>query len=160
MTSAELISEERKRQIENEGFDAEHDSKESFTELSRAAMAYIVSTIDGEVPGATYWPWGQKYYKQKTPRKNLIRAGALIAAAIDRLDSEINTVLDSFNAELDRRMQGMTEEDLQHMGLESFYGTIGSGSRSNAKSHAWISGFYYALKHFKHLSVKEQRKRL
>jgi len=30
------------------------------------------------------WPWGVEYWKPKDPLTNLVRAGALVAAAIDR----------------------------------------------------------------------------
>lgn len=39
------------------------------------------------------WPWESKWWKPSNdPIKNLVKAGALIAAEIDRLNAEINNV--------------------------------------------------------------------
>lgn len=39
---------------------------------------------DGHVPPT--WPWGAEWWKPKEPRRDLVRAGALIIAEIERLD--------------------------------------------------------------------------
>ena len=41
--------------------------------------------LDG---AANLWPWAQDFWKPKDQLRNLVRAGALIAAAIDRLQDE------------------------------------------------------------------------
>jgi hypothetical protein len=33
-----------------------------------------------------YWPWEDKWWKPKDRRRDLVRAGALIVAEIERLD--------------------------------------------------------------------------
>ena len=37
---------------------------------------------------ANLWPWAQDFWKPKDQLRNLVMAGALIAAAIDRLQYE------------------------------------------------------------------------
>ncbi|WP_461246539.1 hypothetical protein [Treponema sp. R6D11] len=94
LTGVELIAQERKRQIEVEGFSAEHDDELINGELSDAAACYalspeyLVMTFDG---GGSFlhnvWPFNMEWYKQTTgDRKiDLVKAGALIAAELDRL---------------------------------------------------------------------------
>ena len=47
-TGIELIADERRRQIEEEGFDAQHDAQEDYQELAGAAVAYVFGNIDEE----------------------------------------------------------------------------------------------------------------
>jgi hypothetical protein len=86
----ELIINERKRQIEKEGWTAEHDSQHSWGSLAIAAACYALHHTDASVknPHTTNlngWPWEQMWWKPKDSIRNLVRAGALIAAEIDRL---------------------------------------------------------------------------
>lgn len=73
-----LIAQERQRQIEKEGWTPEHDDEHRGGELSRAAVCYIKGN-------ATGWPWEPSWWKPKDRITNLAKAGALIAAEIDRL---------------------------------------------------------------------------
>ena len=76
------IAAERKRQIEVEGWTVEHDDKHSDGSLAMAATCYAtVYPLAG-----SYWPWDIKWWKPKDRRRDLIRAGALIVAEIERLD--------------------------------------------------------------------------
>lgn len=86
----DLIAAERQRQIEVEGFDEEHDALESTDDLVAAAVAYAMCDMPGnEVDNLPQnWPWDPVWWKPKNRRKNLVRAGALIAAALDRMDEE------------------------------------------------------------------------
>ncbi len=87
---ATLIAAERRRQIEAEGWTADHDDSHDTCELVQAAVCYLhVSTqyeIGGEAPP---WPWGDEWWKPRQGTagyiRNLTKAGALIAAEIDRL---------------------------------------------------------------------------
>lgn len=91
-SGAELILAERKRQVTGEGFTAEHDLTHDRNELTRAAMAYLRSAL--EPRGATRgrvgyhvvgWPFEPDTWKpEDTPIRDLVKAGALIAAEIDR----------------------------------------------------------------------------
>lgn len=88
---ADLIREERRRQIEVEGYDAMHDRHHTPQVLCRAAVGYALhedpSKLVAEAAG-NLWPWNKEFYKPKDHLRNLVRAGALIAAAIDLLQKE------------------------------------------------------------------------
>ncbi len=80
-----LIAAERRRQVEAEGYTAEHDAGHA-TELAMAAACYAIPTLSGR----GLWPWAPDYWKP-TPGdrvRELVKAGALIAAAIDAASSE------------------------------------------------------------------------
>jgi len=83
-----LIAEERARQIAQEGYTAEHDAKHGVTELARAGAAYALCATELNTPAQLLevWPWDYCDLKPSGdgPLKDLVRAGALIAAAIDR----------------------------------------------------------------------------
>ena len=88
---ADLIREERRRQQEVEGYDAMHDRHHTPQVLCRAAAAYALYDDQSALIGnsaAKLWPWSNEFWKPKTQLRNLVRAGALIAAAIDKLQSE------------------------------------------------------------------------
>lgn len=81
---ATLIAEERQRQIAQEGWTAEHDDQWADGQLADAAGCYALE----DNPNAdidAIWPWDAQWWKPKDRKRNLIRAGALIAAEIDRL---------------------------------------------------------------------------
>lgn len=82
----ELIAEERKRQIEKEGYTTQHDSEWQNSELAWAAVSYATPVVRNS-NRAFMWPFNRKYWKP-TPDdrvRELQKAGALIAADIDRL---------------------------------------------------------------------------
>lgn len=84
MTGIELIEQERKRQIEVEGYDVKHDFSEPLNSIVAAAVSYAMCDIDMKEAEA-WWQWDFKYWKPKDRRRNLVRAGALIAAALDKM---------------------------------------------------------------------------
>jgi hypothetical protein len=86
---------ERRRQVDVEGYTPEHDDAHGRGEMASAAAAYAY--VSGLVPhdrrygvgyAPAWWPWLTGWWKPRDPRRNLIRAGALIIAEIDRLDRE------------------------------------------------------------------------
>lgn len=89
-SGVELIRRERERQIEVEGWSANHDLQHDCGELAVAAACYAVDHTDAKVtyprddPEGSGWPWGEEWWKPKDTIRNLVRAGALIAAEIDR----------------------------------------------------------------------------
>ncbi|WP_214103208.1 hypothetical protein [Acrocarpospora catenulata] len=93
MTGAELIAAERQRQIEQEGWTAGHDDQHTRGQLAGAAAAYAVAAA--RMSGASVWtawadevwPWSRRAYKpvRDDPIGTLVKAGALLAAEIDRL---------------------------------------------------------------------------
>lgn len=84
----ELIAAERKRQIEVEGWTAEHDDQHVYGQLVSMAAIYALNTT-GELGELfrTFWPrdWSDSWWKPSNPIRDLTKAGALIAAEIDRL---------------------------------------------------------------------------
>jgi hypothetical protein len=110
MTGAEIITAERQRQVEEEGWTPEHDDKWGEGELVNAAVcyaqfAYWGCVCNGEVrnmirrewkPGyvhirGEHWPFDASWWKPACGNDingrilELAKAGALIAAEIDRL---------------------------------------------------------------------------
>lgn len=95
--SISLISAERERQIEKEGYDADHDANEANGELASAAACYAMPADRRRISGSGhpanrpwYWPWDTKFWKP-TPKdrvRELVKAGALIVAEIDRIMKE------------------------------------------------------------------------
>jgi hypothetical protein len=81
------IAAERQRQMVREGWTPAHDDEHTESDLASAALCYVyVSIFDpGDFP-LRYWPWDRKWWKPSDARRNLVKAGALIAAEIDRLD--------------------------------------------------------------------------
>lgn len=88
MSGSELIASERWRQVEVEGYTAGHDAAEDDGALENAAVSYILSSIGDRKRGMKTWPWLLPFYKPKDRLRDLVRAGALIAAAIDRLQDK------------------------------------------------------------------------
>lgn len=108
-TAIELIAEERQRQIDAEGYTVEHDDAHDAGEIAIAGACYalagaqmgriIIEVRDGDelikrherkmdefIP-EVLWPWGGIDWKpsEEDPIRDLVKAGALIAAEIDRL---------------------------------------------------------------------------
>jgi hypothetical protein len=74
---------ERRRQVTEEGWSAEHDDAHQTGELAQAAATYAL--FDNKL-APFIWPWAPEWWKPKDRRNNLVRAGALILAEIERLD--------------------------------------------------------------------------
>lgn len=90
MNICDEIEAERFRQVWAEGFLPTRDDKYTGGELAMAAAAYAMSykaTFDGRCPyRALLWPWNVSWWKPTNRRRDLIKAGALIVAEIERLD--------------------------------------------------------------------------
>lgn len=114
-TGLELIIKERERQITEEGWTAEHDDEHTYCELALAAVCYASpvtlyeKTDIGLGAGISFtdpWPesWDCEWDKRARDEngglvpvdhlssekriRDLVKAGALIAAEIDRLQRE------------------------------------------------------------------------
>lgn len=89
MSVVEEIAAERQRQIEKEGWTPDHDKAHDRGELLAAARSYYNEATGGNEYTKTgkpkTWPWEDVWWKPKTPRQDLIRAGALCMAETDRL---------------------------------------------------------------------------
>lgn len=88
---------ERQRQITTEGWTPEHDDQHSDNELAGAAACYAMNMHDfyihytdelnwSEAPKPDDWPWSEEWWKPTNPRRDLVKAAALILAEIERLD--------------------------------------------------------------------------
>lgn len=75
---------ERRRQVEAEGWTPERDDNYHQGELVQAAVCYIWPL--GATSGQARWPWEWAWFKPSDPRRNLVKAAALILADIERLD--------------------------------------------------------------------------
>lgn len=104
-TGVELIAEERRRQIEIEGFSAEHDNRYDTGDLAMAGACYALNDhiyplgqtaenkngVHMTIERKALWPWAKRWWKPALTNKpearirELVKAGALIAAEIDRL---------------------------------------------------------------------------
>lgn len=78
-----MIAAERRRQIDVERWEPDHDDEHDTEELAFAAACYVTAGPGDEPPAV--WPWDWKWWKPRDRISNLVRAGALIAAEIDRL---------------------------------------------------------------------------
>ena len=94
------VMEERQRQINQEFYSTENDDEYKQNELLRAAVCYAENVVrrgwvfdsnfgpdvyqEEEVPDL--WPWDLDFWKPKNPRRDLVRAAALLIAEIERID--------------------------------------------------------------------------
>lgn len=96
-SSARDVLAERHRQINAEGWTPEHDDEHDAGDLACAAAAYALaagdtlnpqSQGDGEymVEPPVMWPWDGTWWKPTGARRNLVKAGALLLAEIERID--------------------------------------------------------------------------
>jgi len=83
MAGVEMIAAERRRQIEGEGWTASHDDGHSRGEMAVAAAMYAVLGTDATVDSPHTEP--SCWIKPGDRLRELAKAGALIAAEIDRL---------------------------------------------------------------------------
>lgn len=86
--AAVLMVAERERQRTAEGYHPEHDDQHHAGALAAAAVCYATPHAAGipedvrKVPAA--WPWDAEWWKPKGLVRDLVRAGALLAAEVDR----------------------------------------------------------------------------
>lgn len=88
-TAATDVLAERRRQIEAEGWTAEHDDEHTGGQLAIAAACYAANRANfmaGRVFFQTGWPWNWEWWKPTNRRRDLVKAGALILAEIERID--------------------------------------------------------------------------
>ena len=92
---AVAIARERHRQIAEEGFSVLRDRELFGAELALASQAYVAAALYAQATGQTLglapdsWPWTAELFKPSAdPARNLEKAGALIAAELDRLHAD------------------------------------------------------------------------
>jgi hypothetical protein len=88
----QLIAQERAEQLTREGWTSAHDDEHAAGELAQAAAVYAYTAAHQAMGDTgpfsadpTLWPWEPGTYKPKDQLRNLVRAGALIVAEIERL---------------------------------------------------------------------------
>lgn len=94
-TGIELIAEERAEHRTREGYSDNHDDQHRAGEIAMAAVCYALPSWVREHPTvgqvksfyARFWPWEPEDWKPspKDRVRELVKAGALIASEIDRL---------------------------------------------------------------------------
>lgn len=91
MPGVQMIAAERQRQIVAEGWTPEHDDGHRAAELATAAACYALEAgfprthSHMNIPPRN-WPWDSTWWKPTGDQvRDLVKAGALIAAEIDRL---------------------------------------------------------------------------
>lgn len=80
---------ERQRQQSVEGWTPKNDDIYKSGTLSTAAACYVARAFSTPAYKETIpqaWPWSPDWWKPTTPRRDLVKAGALIAAEIERID--------------------------------------------------------------------------
>lgn len=87
------IAAERHRHVTAEGYGPEGDDRYTHDELLLAAAAYLGTACnhdDSEIEKRTFaaglWPWHARFFKPQGRVRDLERAGALIAAELDRMN--------------------------------------------------------------------------
>ena len=99
LNGAELIANERKRQVEEEGWAPEHDDYHDGGLMAVAGACYAMDAIeqidwtDPDSPETPQdWPWDTCWWKPTTgdPIRQLVKAGAMMAAEIDRMQRKGN----------------------------------------------------------------------
>lgn len=90
------VVEHRAHQVDRHGFTPEHDAEHTPRDLLNASDAYLEATRFQLADGWSaeqaaeecefLWPFADGF-KVKDPRANLVKAAALLLAAIDRLDA-------------------------------------------------------------------------
>ncbi len=96
--AAQDVFEERERQINVEGWTPEHDDAHDDGQLALAAVCYALPEYQQSIKTAAHptmrqstiverlWPWSPDWWKPIGERRDLVKAGALILAEIERLD--------------------------------------------------------------------------
>lgn len=91
--AAQDVLAERRRQVESEGWMPEHDDQHEYGQMASAAACYALTAsgdreirLSHSLTLSIAWPWDKDWWKPTTPRRNLIKAGALILAEIERID--------------------------------------------------------------------------
>ena len=84
--AARDIVAERVRQVVKEGWSPEHDDQHAGGELAAAASCYALNAGAYRRLTPKAWPFDSEWWKPGDERRDLVKAGALILAEIERLD--------------------------------------------------------------------------
>lgn len=104
-SGAARITDERQRQKTQEGYTEQHDATHVKNELLLAALCYAMpegvrgQLCDRSSVVAQWWPWPHGEFKPTDRIAELTKAGALIAAEIDRILREHRKQAEKLNQE-------------------------------------------------------------
>lgn len=104
-SGVQLINAERENQLLNKEWTPEHDDELDSCELSDAAACYMTTAALQVMGGCgpddcqDHWPFGERWNPSDDPIRNLVKAGALIAAEIDRLHRAMEDAPSHYNNE-------------------------------------------------------------
>lgn len=86
--AARCVIAERTRQISAEGYTPEQDDVYNPGVLALHGGLYACHAYDNltKKRAPEGWQWDEKWWKPKDPRSNLVKAGALVLAEIERMD--------------------------------------------------------------------------
>jgi hypothetical protein len=94
LAGIDLIINERLRQVYDLGFDAKHDLQYEVKDFVKAAQCYAAVAgnllegymVDTNKHPPCSWPWKkEEWHPMPTVEANLIKSGALMAAALDTM---------------------------------------------------------------------------
>lgn len=86
-TGIEQITEERAKQIGKYKYTAYHDAQYTEKELLLGALTYLKKALyEDKYQETDDWPFMMRYYRDEGYVENLKKAGAFIAAELDRLN--------------------------------------------------------------------------
>ena len=95
--AARDIVAERVRQITVYDFDADHDDIHDGRQIAEAAAAYGLAYAGYASWAVNVWPWDSAWWKPSGDRRDLVKAGALILAEIERLDRATLAAMETDN---------------------------------------------------------------
>lgn len=84
--AVQSVISERQRQQSVEGWTPEHDDEHAEGEMAEAAACYAMFANHQGFSLPAHWPWSREWWKQSGQRRDLVKAGALILAEIERID--------------------------------------------------------------------------
>jgi hypothetical protein len=93
------IAAERRRQTEAEGWSPQHDDEHDAGVLAAAGAAFALNAADqldphsqgdGDNQQPNFWPFEASWWKPGDPRRDLVKAGALNLAEIEKIDRAAN----------------------------------------------------------------------
>lgn len=90
--AVEDVVKERMRQIYIEGWSTRHDDEHDPGDLAFAGISYalnaacVLNQEEHNTDWPKWWPWSLNWWKPTIPRRDLVKAAALIIAEIEKID--------------------------------------------------------------------------
>lgn len=77
---------ERNRQLTAEGYSEAHDDKHISGQIAMGAAAYLAASTGHFAQANSMWPWEHRYFKSHGDERDLVKAGAMVLAELDRIN--------------------------------------------------------------------------